>query len=84
MKVVIRPAGLVEALYDDCLDWAALGLPQIRRASQVDADSSAHWYANLGPVDGPVLGPFATRREALAAEATWLEDNLLLGAQTRQ
>lgn len=33
------------------------------------------WWADLLPSNGPVLGPFATRDAALAAEATWLEAN---------
>jgi hypothetical protein len=30
------------------------------------------WTADMSPVDGPVLGPFKTRAEALAAERAWL------------
>lgn len=35
------------------------------------------FWADLGPVDGPILGPFETRGEALAAEAVWIEANAL-------
>ncbi len=33
------------------------------------------WWADLTPVDGPVLGPFVTNNEALAAELKWLDDH---------
>lgn len=36
------------------------------------------WWADLTPVEGPVLGPFTKRSEALAAEAEWLEANVIL------
>ena len=31
------------------------------------------WTADLSPVNGPVLGPYTRRSEALAAEIAWLE-----------
>jgi len=31
------------------------------------------WWADLLPVDGPVLGPFETNTEALEAEVVWLK-----------
>jgi len=30
------------------------------------------WWADMSPVDGPVLGPFTTRDDALKAETEWL------------
>lgn len=33
------------------------------------------WWADLLPVDGPVLGPFETRDAAVAAELVWLQDH---------
>jgi hypothetical protein len=38
----------------------------------VEPDSDGNWWADMGPVEGPVLGPFGTRGEALAAERGWL------------
>jgi hypothetical protein len=35
------------------------------------------WYADMLPVDGPVLGPFNKRQEALDAEITWLREHHL-------
>jgi hypothetical protein len=45
----------------------------IRRASQVEPDAAGLWWADLAPVGGPMLGPFARRMQALTAEQTWLE-----------
>lgn len=33
------------------------------------------WWADLLPVDGPVLGPFETNTEALEAEVVWLKEH---------
>jgi len=33
------------------------------------------WWADLLPVDGPVLGPFDTNTEALDAEVVWLKEH---------
>ena len=30
------------------------------------------WYADLSHLDGPVLGPYPTRKEAVEAEAEWI------------
>ena len=37
------------------------------------------WFADMQPVNGPVIGPFATHAEALQAEVTYLEENKLPG-----
>jgi len=34
------------------------------------------WYSDLLPVGGPVLGPFAARDDALAAEVAWLNEHM--------
>lgn len=34
------------------------------------------WFADLTPVNGPVLGPYADNKSALAAELAWLDVNL--------
>jgi hypothetical protein len=31
-----------------------------------------HWFVSLAPVDGPNLGPFTNRKEAISAEKEWL------------
>ena len=70
MVVVIDPTGTVTTLYTELLDLAALGTQSIARASHVEPDAAGHWFANI--VDGPRLGPFSRRSEALAAEVAWL------------
>jgi len=73
MFVWIRPDGGVRFVYDDALrDLLALGKPSIRRASHVEPTPDGQWTANLGPMQGPVLGPFETRGAALDAERAWL------------
>ncbi len=73
MDLVISPKGEVRCVYDETIDLHQLGPPQIQRASHVEPSSDGRWHADLSPVDGPLLGPFATRSEALAAERQWLE-----------
>jgi hypothetical protein len=82
MLIVIDPAGRVRSLYDETLDLAALGRPRIARGSYVEPDAQGRWMADLAPVSGPVLGPFAARSQALDAERAWLEKHWLLGHGT--
>ena len=75
MLLVIAPDGTVKAVYDERIDLATLGRPAIARASRVEPDEAGRWHADLAPVSGPVLGPFARRGEAIEAEVAWLEAN---------
>ncbi len=77
MQLVINSRGDVRAVYSELIDLRSLGQPVIVRASHVEPDPSGHWLADLGPVGGPVLGPFAHRSDALDAERSWLETNWL-------
>ena len=77
MNLVIDPHGEVRCIYAEELDLAALGDPIIRRASSVEPDEQGRWWADLAPVAGPRLGPFARRSAALQAEGTWLERHWL-------
>ncbi len=81
MQLIITPAGQVHGLYDENVDLAALGAVAIRRASHVEPDAAGLWWADLSPVDGPTLGPYAHRSEALAAEVAWLADHWLVHPQ---
>ena len=74
--------GTVTTLYQESLDLRPLGPASIRRASHVEPDDEGNWYADLSPVDGPVLGPFKQRSDALAAEVVWLVEGSLDRADT--
>jgi hypothetical protein len=68
MDLLVTTEGTVRAVYGEAVDLAALGRPVIARASHVEPDAEGRWAADLGPVGGPVLGPFGRRSEALEAE----------------
>ena len=76
--IVVGAGGRVRALYSEALELAILGRVSIRRASHVEPDEGGAWSADLAPVGGPKLGPFAKRSDALAAEETWLSDRLAI------
>jgi hypothetical protein len=80
MVLHIDPCGRVTCLYAETIDMALLGSLSIRRASHVNPDESGQWWADLGPVGGPRLGPHAKRSDALAAEQSWLEQHIINGA----
>jgi len=75
MELIVSPNGDMHCLYDESLDLASLGRLTIRRASQVEPTDDGQWTADLSPIDGPILGPFRLRSEALAAEVHWIEDH---------
>ncbi|AMV18404.1 hypothetical protein [Planctomyces sp. SH-PL14] len=70
MELVISPSGEITTIYNEVLNLAALGAQRIERASHVEPDASGRWFARI--IDGPVLGPFDRRSEAIAAEVEWL------------
>lgn len=76
MQLLLTTTGRVCCLYGEAIELSALGVPNIRRASQVEPDEAGQWWADLAPVAGPKLGPFKLRSDALAAEAVWLESRL--------
>jgi hypothetical protein len=78
MTLLIAADGSVHCLYAETIDLGAFGPQQIRRASHVEPESNGCWRADLSPVGGPQLGPFGTRSQALAAEASWLEQHWLI------
>ena len=78
MDLVVAPDGMVRAIYDEAIALETLGRPSIVRASVVEPDGDGRWHADLRALLGPVLGPFACRSEALAAEVAWLEEHWLL------
>lgn len=60
---------------DDLKPLLAEGKSTARRVSHVEPVPNGDefvWTADMSPVNGPELGPFTTRREALDAEVDWL------------
>ena len=72
MDLFVNSAGDIRCIYGEELDLRELGKLQITRASHVEPDRDGFWCADMGPVDGPVLGPYGSRSEALGAERRWL------------
>lgn len=78
MILTVSADGTTRCLYTEAISLPALGLVgRPERASHVEPDEFGAWFADLSPVAGPTLGPFALRSEALAAEAEWIENNRL-------
>ena len=75
--VVVGPDGTIRFVHDDDVAEALSGLGRstTKRASNVEPDGDGGWTADLAPIGGPVLGPFARRREALKAEVNWLREH---------
>ena len=78
MTLIVLPTGEIRCLYEEAIDLAALGRPDIERASHVEPDAEGRWWADLSPVEGPQLGPYPRRTDALGAEHRWLEANWLV------
>ena len=78
MELVVDAGGDVRCVDGEELDLREIGKLQITRASRVEPDRDGFWWADLGPVDGPVLGPFRNRTEALVAERGWLQGTATL------
>ena len=68
--------GRITFVYDDAIaDLLEVGQGEVRRASHVEPAPGGGWTADMGPVDGPVLGPFPLRADALTAERVWLTEH---------
>jgi len=71
----VTPDGTIKFIYaDDLRGLMAEGKATTRRVSHVEPNQEGRWTAQI--VDGPLLGPFDTRQEALNAEVKWLKENL--------
>lgn len=68
----------LQFIYDDELQFLNdLGTTVTKRASHVEPTDDGQWTADMAPSGGGVLGPFATRGEALQAETDWIRANVL-------
>jgi hypothetical protein len=77
MQLVIHPDGTTRCIYGEAIDLAKLGSLSIQRGSYVEPDEHGRWLVDLAPCGGLVLGPFAQRSQALAAEECWLIEHWL-------
>jgi hypothetical protein len=78
MLLVVDRCGCIRCVYGESVPLASLGPLSIKRGSHVEPRIDGKWTADLSPVNGPTLGPFNLRSDALAAELDWLERNWLL------
>jgi hypothetical protein len=77
MILMVSPNGDIRGIYTDDFPWRELGKTLVQRASHVEPDHLGLWYADLSLRNGPRIGPFAKRAEAIAAEVAWLENHHL-------
>jgi len=77
MEIIFNSGGDANCIYSEDLPLAVIGKLTITRASHVEPREDGQWMADLAPVNGPALGPFARRSDALAAEVEWLRMNWL-------
>ena len=77
MQLLIEPTGVARCVYAEAIDLSQLGSVDIRRGSFVEPNEDGQWMADLSPVNGPMVGPFNSRSEALRAEVAWLHKHWL-------
>ncbi len=82
MQLIVRPDGDIQCVYSEELDPQSIGHAAISRGSHVEPTPDGQWTADLSPVNGPRLGPFPLRSEALDAERRWLEQHWLTRVST--
>ena len=78
MEIVVSTDGNAKCVYSEEIDLSAIGSLTIRRGSLVEPNDKGQWLCDLSPVNGPSLGPFAMRSEALVAEQAWLAKRWLV------
>ena len=78
MQLIVASSGAVRCVYGEELDLSSIGVLTIFRGSHVEPTAESHCTADLSPVNGPLLGPFPSRSEALCAERQWLDEHWLI------
>ena len=81
MQLLIERSGNCRCVYSEAIDVRQIGEANIRRGSHVEPTADGLWTADLSPVNGPLLGPFSSRSEALEAEVAWLLAHWLVAAE---
>ena len=79
MKIKISNNADISFLYNEKLNkLQEIGKTIIKRASNVEPNSSNQWIVDLNPLGiNKKLGPYITRQEALNAEKHIIESNYL-------
>ncbi len=72
MELVINSSGDIRCVYGEEVNLFELGRLSIQRGSHVEPTADGQWTADMSPVQGPQLGPFDCRTQALEAEVAWL------------
>ncbi len=72
MELVINSSGDIRCVYGEEVNLSELGRLSIQRGSRVEPNADGQWTADMSPVQGPQLGPFDCRTQALEAEVAWL------------
>jgi hypothetical protein len=81
LQIVVLPDGTAKCVYAEEIALASLGRLTIQRGSHVEPNDTGQWLCDLSPVQGPTLGPFPHRSDALATEQTWLVEHWLVPHQ---
>lgn len=75
MRLFIDRSGSIKYLYTEAIDADNFGtIEEITRASNVEPVGQL-WESQI--IDGPILGPYKLRSQALAAEINYLETEVL-------
>jgi hypothetical protein len=77
VELVINSSGDIRCVYGEEVNLSELGRLSIQRGSHVEPTADGQWTADLSPVQGPQLGPFDCRTQALEAEVAWLNQHWL-------
>ena len=76
-SIAIDADGIALMIYsDEHADFLRTGKTTVRRVSNVEPAPQGGWTADMSPVDGPVLGPYPLRQQALDAEVEYLKQLL--------
>ena len=73
---LIEPGGLVRGVHPDEINWPALGLLRVTRASTVEFDETLQGWVVTILETGERFGPFPQRGAAIEAEVTTLTERL--------